>query len=78
MSGRPATGPRPRETPLCAPVSPGGDVAEALLDTLEELVRRHRDLGHDRETAELHAELITSEVAHALALTCTLLRRRKR
>jgi hypothetical protein len=78
MSGRPAIGPRQRETPVCAPNSPGEDVADALLDTLEELVRRHRDLGHGPETAELHAELITAEVAHALALTRTLLRRRKR
>ena len=76
MSGGTALG--PRETPVCAPVSPGEDVAEALLDTLEEPVPRRRDLGHDLETAELNAELITAEVAHALALIRTLLRHRKR
>jgi hypothetical protein len=78
MCGRPAIGQEKRETPACVPGPPGPDVAEALLDTLEELVRRHRGLGHDVETPELHAELITAEVAHALALTRALLRRRRR
>ncbi len=63
---------------MCTPAPPEPDIAEALLDTLDDLVRRHRRLGHDAGHPDLHAELITAEVAHALALTRALLRRRKR
>jgi hypothetical protein len=77
MCGRPALGER-QEASVCVPGTAGPDVAEALLDTLDELVRRHRGLGHDAEHPDLHAELITAEVAHALALTRVLLRRRRR
>jgi hypothetical protein len=63
---------------MCTPARPDRDVAEALLDTLDDLVRRHRGLGHDADHPDLHAELITAEVAHALALTRALLRRRRR
>jgi hypothetical protein len=42
-------------------------VAERLLDALERLVQRHRALALHTEHTELHAELITAEVAHQLA-----------
>lgn len=52
---------------MCTPAPPDRDVAEALLDTLDDLVRRHRGLGDDADQPDLHAELITAEVAHAVA-----------
>ena len=61
---------------MAAPVRP--DLADRLLDTLDDLVRRHRGLGHDAEHPELHAELIAAEVDHALALTRYALRRARR
>ena len=40
-------------------------IADRLLNSLEELVRRHRALGlHAAEESALHAELIAAEVAH--------------
>ncbi|HLU57325.1 MAG TPA: hypothetical protein VKZ81_17865 [Pseudonocardia sp.] len=51
-------------------------VAERLLNSLEELVRRHRALGlHAAEESALHAELIAAEVAHELALARSALHR---
>jgi hypothetical protein len=54
-------------------------IAERLLTSLDDLVRRHRALalhgldegGH----SELHAELIAAEVAHQLAMARNALRR---
>lgn len=55
------------------------NIAEHLLDSLEGLVRKHRALALDRfpieEHVDLHAELITAEVAHELALTRRALHR---
>jgi hypothetical protein len=48
-------------------------IAERLLTSLDDLVRRHRALAlhglDDGAHVELHAELITAEVAHQLAMT---------
>jgi hypothetical protein len=44
-------------------------IADRLLTSLEDLVRRHRALGlHANEESTLHAELIAAEVAHELAV----------
>jgi len=54
-------------------------VADRLLDSLEDLVRRHRALAlqesSDGQKAALHAELIAAEVAHELAMTRSALHR---
>ena len=54
-------------------------IADRMLDSLEDLVRRHRALALDEQPAgeqvDLHAELIAAEVAHELALTRTALHR---
>ncbi|GAA0896919.1 hypothetical protein [Pseudonocardia zijingensis] len=56
-------------------------IAERLLTSLEDLVRRHRALGpHDGgggalHDQALHAELIAAEVAHELAVTRSALHR---
>jgi hypothetical protein len=50
--------------------APRQNVAEHLLRSLDELVRRHRALLSDREDyAALHTELIAAEVTHLLAVT---------
>lgn len=47
-------------------------IADRMLDSLEDLVRRHRALALDEQPAgeqvDLHAELIAAEVAHELAV----------
>jgi hypothetical protein len=54
-------------------------IADRLLDSLEELVRRHRALAlqesSDGQKAALHAELIAAEVAHELAMARSALHR---
>lgn len=54
-------------------------IADRLLNSLDDLVRRHRALAlHGNQAAEhvdLHAELIAAEVAHHLAMTRTALHR---
>jgi hypothetical protein len=54
-------------------------IADRLLTSLEDLVRRHRALGrHAEESAQesaLHAELIAAEVAHELAVARRALHR---
>lgn len=55
--------------------------ATRLLDSLDDLVRRHRALTPTLESAphsSLHAELITAEVAHELAVARNALRRHPR
>jgi hypothetical protein len=43
-------------------------IADHLLNSLEDLVRRHRALGlHAADESALHAELIAAEVARELA-----------
>jgi hypothetical protein len=54
-------------------------VADRLLDSLEDLVRRHRALALqescDGQKAALHAELIAAEVAHEVAMARSALHR---
>ena len=50
--------------------------AERLLDALDDLVRKHRAFARHDEHGELHAELITAEVAHQLAMARNALRMR--
>jgi hypothetical protein len=51
-------------------------IADRLLTSLEDLVRRHRALGlQSAEQAALHAELIAAEVAHELAVARSALHR---
>lgn len=54
-------------------------VADRLLDSLEDLVRRHRALALqescDVQKAALHAELIAAEVAHELAMARSAMHR---
>lgn len=49
--------------------------ADTLLTALDDLVRRHRALSPPEEHGELHAELITAEVAQELAKARAALRR---
>jgi hypothetical protein len=51
------------------------DAVDRLLTSLEHLVRRHRALAADGGHIALHAELVTAEVAHELALTRSDLQR---
>lgn len=44
------------------------DIADRLLNSLDDLVRRHRALALTTEHVDLHAELIAAEVAHQLAM----------
>lgn len=53
-------------------------VATRLLDSLDDLVRRHRTLAPPEPHGALHAELITAEVAHELAVARNALRRHPR
>ena len=50
-------------------------IADQLLESLDQLVTRHRALALHDEHIELHAELIAAEVAHQLAMTRSALRR---
>jgi hypothetical protein len=50
-------------------------IADRLLTSLDELVRKHRALALHTEHADLHAELIAAEVAHQLAMTRSALHR---
>ena len=43
-------------------------VADRLLTSLDDLVRKHRALALHTEHSDLHVELITAEVAHQLAM----------
>jgi len=51
------------------------DAVDRLLTSLEHLVRRHRALALEGRHTALHAELVTAEVAHELALTRSYLQR---
>jgi hypothetical protein len=51
------------------------DAVDRLLTSLEHLVRRHRALAAEGGHIALHAELVTAEVAHELALTRSDLQR---
>lgn len=53
-------------------------VADRFLDALEDIVRRHRALALDPDHVNLHAELITAEVAHQLNLARRELERHPR
>ncbi|MHA6795784.1 hypothetical protein ACVGVM_20050 [Pseudonocardia bannensis] len=50
-------------------------IADRLLSSLDDLVQRHRALALHGEHIGLHAELITAEVAHELAMTRSALHR---
>jgi hypothetical protein len=50
-------------------------VAARLLDSLDDLVRRHRSLAPAGPHGLLHADLIAGEVAHELAMARSALRR---
>ena len=50
-------------------------IADQLLESLDQLVTRHRALALHDEHIELHAELIAAEVAHQLAMTRSALHR---
>jgi hypothetical protein len=51
-------------------------IADRLLTSLEDLVRRHRALGPQAdENSALHAELIAAEVAHELSVARSALHR---
>lgn len=50
-------------------------IADRLLTSLDDLVRRHRGLAGTDAGGELHAELIAAEVAHQLALARNALHR---
>lgn len=50
-------------------------IADNLLSALDDLVTRHRALALRDEHVELHAELITAEVAHQLAMARSALHR---
>lgn len=71
----------PTPTPsMIRPAVPNRDtvrrsIADQLLESLDQLVTRHRALALHDEHIELHAELIAAEVAHQLAMTRSALRR---
>lgn len=50
-------------------------ITEHLLSALEDVVHRYRALALHVEHADLHAEVITAEVAHQLAVARNSLRR---
>jgi hypothetical protein len=50
-------------------------IADRLLNSLEDLVRRHRALALHTEHVDLHAELIAAEMAHELAVARSALHR---
>ena len=51
------------------------DAVDRLLTSLEHLVHRHRALASDVRHTASHAERVTAEVAHALAVTRSDLQR---
>lgn len=50
-------------------------IADRLLASLDDLVRRHRALALHTDHVDLHAELIAAEVAHTLSITRSALHR---
>jgi hypothetical protein len=50
-------------------------ITENLLSALEDLVHRYRTLALHTEHADLHAEVITAELAHQLAVARSGLKR---
>ena len=50
-------------------------ITEHLLTALEDVVHRYRTLALHAEHADLHAEVITAEVAHQLAVARSGLKR---
>lgn len=50
-------------------------IADRLLTSLDELVRKHRALALHTEHTDLHAELIAAEVAHQLSIARSALHR---
>jgi hypothetical protein len=69
-----------KEHTMIRPAAPTRDsvrrsIADQLLESLDQLVTRHRALALHDEHIELHAELIAAEVAHQLAMTRSALRR---
>ncbi|GAA1863828.1 hypothetical protein GCM10009836_50220 [Pseudonocardia ailaonensis] len=75
----PTTSPAPVPAQERRPAPTRGDrrtaIVDNLLDSLEDLVVRHRALAGDPAQVELHAELIAAEVAHALSVTRSALHR---
>ncbi|WP_139318973.1 MULTISPECIES: hypothetical protein [unclassified Pseudonocardia] len=62
--------PPPVETP--APQA-GRSTVDRLLDSIDDLVRRHRALAaHDDASAALHAELIAAELDQQVAILRTM------
>lgn len=62
--------PPPAETP--APQA-GHSTVDRLLDSIDDLVRRHRALAaHDGASAGLHAELIAAELDQQVAILRTM------
>ena len=53
------------------------DAVDRLLNSLEDLVRRHRALAAGGRDEALHAELVAAEIAHELAVTRSDLQRRR-
>ena len=53
------------------------DAVDRLLNSLEDLVRRHRAFAADGRDEALHAELVAAEIAHELAVTRSDLQRRR-
>lgn len=51
------------------------EITEHFLTALEDVVWRYRVLSRDVEHADLHAEVITAEVAHQLAIAQSALHR---
>lgn len=71
LDGVPAAADGPPAPPERTPV-------DRLLDSLEDLVRRHRALAaHDGRCAELHAELIAAELDQQLAVLRTVPRQHR-
>ncbi|MEK6438478.1 MULTISPECIES: hypothetical protein [unclassified Pseudonocardia] len=74
---RPGASPVPAQTRKAAPTRDDrrSAIVDRLLDSLEDLVVRHRALAGDDQQVELHAELIAAEVAHELSVTRSALKR---
>ncbi|ALE72776.1 hypothetical protein Ae168Ps1_1553 [Pseudonocardia sp. Ae168_Ps1] len=69
----PAAGPEPAEPPQ------ERTRVDRLLDSLDDLVRRHRALAtHDGASADLHAELIAAELDQQIAVLRTVPRQHHR
>ncbi|MCW0212072.1 MAG: hypothetical protein OJJ54_01840 [Pseudonocardia sp.] len=74
---RPAGPPLPAQARRPAPTRDDrrSAIVDRLLDSLQDLVVRHRALVGDDQQVELHAELIAAEVAHELSVTRSALKR---